>query len=615
MQHADPPAPTPEPAEPTCLGIEGGGTRTTVLLIDSRDQVLASFSAGPANLRLMLPGDLQAHLEGIRSRLPSPPDRIGIGLAGVRLESDHARLRCAVAKVWPSIPCATSDDLMTALEAADWPAVCQAQILVLSGTGSCVSGRNRSGGSAKLGGRGHVLGDRASACDIAQHALRAVMTISDLENGWPPLGADILAHLQMDEPEDLIDWSMVAKKTDLANLAIPVFAAASSRQDEIAVAVLNKAADRLTTDATACAERLAQPGERIHFVFNGAVLLKNPTFAELVTGRLRERFPDSIVTPLERPSAWGAVALARQADSRPEALRDPLPEETGARPGSFPVAAAPTERRNAKTMNFAEASVAEGIQMLLAEESTVPSAVAAESANIEWVIARAVRAFAVGGRLFYTGAGTSGRLGVLDASECPPTFRAKREMVQGLIAGGRQALWCAVEGAEDDPEAGARAIKKRRVNERDVVIGITASGHAPYVWGSLAEAKSRGATTVLLCCNPAYQSHELPDRIIAPDTGAEALTGSTRLKAGSATKLVLNLISTLSMTHSGKVISNLMIDLNPSNIKLRDRAVRILCELTGVTPAAARESLELHGWVIRDAHAALAPASPAAKSP
>ena len=176
---------------------------------------------------------------------------------------------------------------------------------------------------------------------------------------------------------------------------------------------------------------------------------------------------------------------------------------------------------------------------------------------------------------------------------------------QGLIAGGRQALWAAVEGAEDDPEAGRRAIKKRRITDRDIVIGISASGHAPYVWGCLEEAKIRGATTVLLCCNPAYHGHELPDRVIAPDTGAEALTGSTRLKAGSATKLVLNLITTLSMTHSGKVLSNLMIDLNPSNIKLRNRAVRIVCEITGAKPPQAQAALEESGWLVRAACEAL----------
>jgi N-acetylmuramic acid 6-phosphate etherase len=216
-----------------------------------------------------------------------------------------------------------------------------------------------------------------------------------------------------------------------------------------------------------------------------------------------------------------------------------------------------------------------------------------------------VRAFANGGRLIYCGAGTSGRLGVLDASECPPTFRTPANLVQGIIAGGRTALWSAVEGAEDDHEAGKRAIISRRITEDDVVIGISASGHAPFIWGCLGEAKDRGATTVLVCCNPAYRDHPLLDGAILPDTGPEVLTGSTRLKSGTATKLVLNLITTLAMTHSGKVMGNLMIDLNPSNGKLRNRAVRIVHDLTGADEATALATLERNGWIVRAACEAL----------
>jgi N-acetylmuramic acid 6-phosphate etherase len=225
--------------------------------------------------------------------------------------------------------------------------------------------------------------------------------------------------------------------------------------------------------------------------------------------------------------------------------------------------------------------IAEAIRLMLEEDLTIPGKILAESERIEWTIRRVVKAFAEGGRLLYCGAGTSGRLGVLDASECPPTFRTPGSLVQGIIAGGRTALWSAVEGAEDDAAAGRQAIEHRHVTSADVVVGISASGHAPFIWGCLGEAKERGATTVLVCCNPAYRDHPILDQAILPDTGPEILTGSTRLKSGTATKLVLNLITTLAMTHSGKVIGNLMIDLNPSNTKLRGRAVRIVRELTG----------------------------------
>ena len=195
---------------------------------------------------------------------------------------------------------------------------------------------------------------------------------------------------------------------------------------------------------------------------------------------------------------------------------------------------------------------------------------------------------------------------MLDASECPPTFRTPASLVEGIIAGGRTALWSAVEGAEDDEAAGIRSIASRSVTAQDVVIGISASGHAPFIWGCLAEARRRGAKTVLVACNPDYRDHPMLDRAILPDTGPEVLTGSTRLKAGTATKLVLNLITTLALARSGKVVSNLMIDLNPSNTKLRDRATRIVQELAQVDAPTARQALESNGWVIRQALATIA---------
>jgi N-acetylmuramic acid 6-phosphate etherase len=270
-----------------------------------------------------------------------------------------------------------------------------------------------------------------------------------------------------------------------------------------------------------------------------------------------------------------------------------------------PVASAPTEGRNPKSVGFAEMPMPQAIRLMLDEDATLPGKILAESAHIEWTVNEVARAFAAGGRLFYCGAGTSGRLGVLDASECPPTFRTPPRLVQGIMAGGNQALWSAVEGAEDDADAGRRAIEARSIQANDVVIGLSASGHAPFIWGCLAEARRRGAKTVLVSCNPGYRDHPLLDRAILPDTGPEVLTGSTRLKAGTATKLVLNLITTLALARSGKVMSNLMIDLKPSNSKLRGRAISIVQELTGADEASARQALESSDWIIREACAKL----------
>ena len=247
--------------------------------------------------------------------------------------------------------------------------------------------------------------------------------------------------------------------------------------------------------------------------------------------------------------------------------------------------------------------VAEAVQLMLEEESKVTAALLANKSLLTRAVRVVTRAFQTGGRLFYVGAGTSGRLGVLDASECPPTFRVAPTQVQGIIAGGDVALRAAVEGAEDDAAAGGREVASRRVTQHDVVVGIAASGMTPFVWGALDEAKKRGATTMLVCFNPhlIIPRAKRPTLVLSPDLGPEVLTGSTRLKAGTATKLILNILTTLSMVQLGKVTSNLMVDVNPSNVKLRARAVRIVRELTGVDEATAVDRLKRAKWVVKDA--------------
>jgi N-acetylmuramic acid 6-phosphate etherase len=254
-------------------------------------------------------------------------------------------------------------------------------------------------------------------------------------------------------------------------------------------------------------------------------------------------------------------------------------------------------------MSLDKLPVGLAVRLMLEEDAGIPKKLIPERHRIARVVAAVARAFRRGGRLFYVGAGTSGRLGVLDASECPPTFRTSPDMVQGIIAGGPKALCQSVEGAEDDAEAGGRELESRGVTRRDVVIGIAASGTTPFVWGALREAKRRGATTVLVCFNPFLQIPRVlrPTIVIAPNLGPELLTGSTRLKAGTATKQLLNMFTTLAMVRLGKVRSNLMIDLKSGNAKLRDRAVRIVQELTGMEYGAAQEALERSGWVIAKA--------------
>lgn len=236
-----------------------------------------------------------------------------------------------------------------------------------------------------------------------------------------------------------------------------------------------------------------------------------------------------------------------------------------------------TETRNPRTMFIDRVSTRQAVQMFIEEDRAVIRALEAASENIARAVDLATAALKKGGRIIYMGAGTSGRLGILDASECPPTFGVSADRVIALIAGGERAVTQAVEGAEDNRDAGRQDLERVGVCDKDLVVGITASGTTPYVAGGLQLARGRGIPTVLLCCNP-YGNLPEVDVLINPAVGPEVITGSTRLKSGTVCKMVLNMISSLSMVKTGKVYENLMIDLQATNNKLRHRALRIVME-------------------------------------
>lgn len=250
-----------------------------------------------------------------------------------------------------------------------------------------------------------------------------------------------------------------------------------------------------------------------------------------------------------------------------------------------------SEARNPATMQIDLMSTDEILAAMNAEDAKVSRAVETELPHIGAAVDKIVEAFKAGGRLIYMGAGTSGRLGVLDASECPPTFGVPEGMVVGLIAGGDRALRYPIEGAEDDRDEGRRDLERVEVSAKDVVVGIAVSGRTPYVIGGLDYAASIGATTVALSCNPDSAIARMANIAISPVVGPEALTGSTRLKSGTAQKLVLNMLTTASMIRIGKSYENLMVDLSVSNEKLAARATRILVEATNCTPEEAENYL------------------------
>lgn len=252
-----------------------------------------------------------------------------------------------------------------------------------------------------------------------------------------------------------------------------------------------------------------------------------------------------------------------------------------------------TEERNKKTIDLDTLSPKEILAVMNEEDATVPTAIKNVLPQIELIVSGVISSFQTGGRLIYLGAGTSGRLGVLDAAECVPTFGVAKEQVVGLIAGGEKAFVAAIEGAEDSKTLGENDLKQIKLAANDFVIGIAASGRTPYVIGALDYAKSVGAKTGAISCNANAEISAHADIAVEIVTGAEILTGSTRLKAGTAQKLVLNMISTASMVGIGKVYKNLMVDVLPTNKKLEERSKRIIMEATEVDYETASKFYEL----------------------
>jgi N-acetylmuramic acid 6-phosphate etherase len=605
------------------LGIEGGATRTVALIASGNGEAIQRVEAGPANLKLLSDSQLVNHLRSLATQLPRPR-ALAIGLAGAWSRADGQRICTAAAKVWPRIPCHATSDLETALMAATdghQTTTATAKVLLVSGTGSCCYGKRPDGHAIKVGGWGHILGDKGSGYEIGLRGLKAAIYYYDQTGVWPKLGRRILRALQFNEPNDLISWAQQASKAEMASLALEVLAAWDEK-DNIAEDILAAAANSLARDAATCAERLLR-GHKItkarnrrttalqglEFIFAGSILLKQPRFAARVSRELQKLCPKALIQPLAQEGVWGAVALARQLVHSDSRITHHAPPGTQ-HPAQLEVKStklSPTEQRHSASMNLDRMSLDAAVRLMLREDAKICRRLIGHRKAIVQTIQAIIRAFRNGGHLFYVGAGTSGRLGILDASECPPTFRAPPDQVQAIIAGGQPAIWTSIEGAEDDVGAGQSAIVFRQVSRKDVVIGLAASGTTPFVWGALAEARRRKATTILVCFNPFLEVPRplRPNIIIAPNLGPELLTGSTRLNAGTATKLLLNMFTTLAMVHTGKVISNLMVDLFAANRKLKDRATRIVQQLTGADYDRAQTALRSNDWIIKKAVARL----------
>ncbi len=586
------------------LGVEGGGTKTAWVFVETVSganasawefRVLEQGKLPASNFRLTSPERLRA----ILAELPKQIDRAGVFLAGCGTEEDRCALKQMCLEIWPNAKIVTGSDrdsgLAAALDRGDG-------IVVNAGSGSSVTGR-RGERIERAGGWGHILGDAGGGYFLSIHALRLVLREHDLGRSEMDFTAKILRVLSLNNLDELVRWVQTADKMELAMLAPVVFEAATAGDGRM-MEIIEEGARVLCEYTEAVASRLHLLAPKV--VLIGGLFQRDSIYTHAFRRRLKKNLPDARVTTAERAPELGAAWLAAE-------LGDHVPvREKLARGEIDSLAAALTEQRNPRSENLEKLSPREVVQLFVDEEKFVQDALRDAAADLTRAIEIVAEALRNGGRLFYVGAGSSGRIGVLDASEIPPTFGAPPDLVQGVIAGGVTALHRSAEAVEDDETAGALAMEQRGVKDRDVVVGITASGRTPFVLGALSRAKSSGAKTILLTCNPAVAgggdagqprspvSDTTIDLVISLEVGPELLTGSTRLKAGTATKVALNIISTGAMVVLGKVRGNLMIDLHTTSTKLRDRAVRVVAELTQSDYDTARQKLEASGWNLRE---------------
>jgi len=570
------------------LGIEGGGTKTTWCLVGADGIVRAKGALGCGNVAILSDDELRRLFHAIAQALPNRPTAIGAGLAGVVNPGLCARVKALLNEAFPLAgTIVVEHDALSGFLAAHPSGT---GILVIAGTGSIVLGCSQ-GRWARAGGWGHVAGDRGSAYHLAESGLRAVFTHYDETGSVSALGSALLVDVCLNSLEDLCGWVMqnAASKKTIAGLARTVISA-GEEGCPLARMCVAEASAALARSVVSVAHRL-EMGRPLVALSGG--LLTNATFyREAFSRQLEMRLTPAEIRVSTKPGALGAVHLVESA-----ALLQPVAEAAYSE-----VRRSNTEQRNPRTRHLELRPVSELVELFLSESERIMPALRSVMPQLGAATELIVSAFQGGGRLFYVGAGTSGRLGVLDASEIPPTFGVPATLVQGIMAGGLLALARGVEEIEDDGEAGAEAVRQRGVGSCDVVVGIAASGRTPFVIAALNEAQQRGAKTVLLSCNP-QRPAKRPSVDVAVDipTEPEFLTGSTRLAAGTATKIALNLFSTLAMIRTGKVRDNLMIDVQATNAKLRDRATRIVVELTGWDEKRACAALVQQDWNIRRA--------------
>ncbi len=576
--------------QPLVIGIDGGATHTNLVLVDHQLNMLARSTAGPANINTVgLDSAIRSLQQGVIDLLGqtvkglSDVAGIGFALAGADRAVERGMLLHTLETVFPEQSIVLDNDAIAALVGG---AGRRFGIVVISGTGSITLGVDSEGQRARADGWGYHL-DRGGGYTIAIETLSAIAHAEDQAGPKTALTGRILARLNLKAARDLIPWLYAPGRRvdEIAALAADTIALAA--EDTVANGIILRAADALASGVVAVARQLHFDAVESPFplimtgsVFNNCALLR-----DLFTAAVQPLLPAAVIMPPRYDAAVGAamMALENLHVTLPAAQMPTLSKTPRRRP---------SEQRNPLTMNIGQRTTLDFVRIMNLEDQRVAQKIAPELPEIAALIDAIAERFAAGGRIILAGAGTSGRLAVLDAAECIPTFNTRPDQVVGLMAGGAAALTTSIEGSEDDDAAGRTAIAALNIGPQDCVIGIAASGSTPYVQGVLKESVHRGALTGSIACAPDAPISALAQHAIEIITGPEMITGSTRLKAGTAQKMVLNMITTGVMVRVGKTFNNLMVDMQPTNQKLRERARVIVAEATGLDLESAGTLLD-----------------------
>lgn len=552
------------------LALDCGGSTSVAAVVES-GRVIERVDLPGANLYSHGAEAIAAVVQQAMDRLPGV-EAIVVAAAGVRGAEDQDRVIEALREAGIDLPLAVYPDTRAALRAAG---IRQGVVLV-AGTGSAAIAVGPRG-EARVGGWGSVLGDEGSGAWLGLRMVRAVVRAADEGRDLPALRSAILDQLTLASVQDLRRLAS-SPPAVFASLA-PILGQLLVAGDPIAAELVHEAVEELArlVILAASGADLARP---VSVVLVGGLTRAIDVLPALLEDRLGNGY---VVGGPEEEPVMGAYHLAMEdADW-----------DTGTASS-----VSSTEAVNPASEGIDQRSTVEMLRIMNAEDARVASVVAGQIATITRLVDAAATRLRAGGRLIYVGAGTSGRLAMLDAAECVPTFGTARDRVIAIIAGGQEALTRAVEGAEDDGPAGERAIGDIDVTPMDVVVGISASGRAAFVRHAVQAARHRGAYTGFVTCG---RCSAAADVIVSVPVGPEVISGSTRLKAGTAQKLVLNMVSTGVMIRLGRTLGNRMIKVRPTNAKLRQRAVNLVVSLSGRDDSAALAALEQAHWDVVNA--------------